>query len=256
MSNAETSKIPILTYHSIDNSGSVISTAPDTFRRQMKFLSENGYSVVSLGNLVSMLRSKQPISPKTISLTFDDGFQNFYTTAFPVLKQYGFSATVFLITDFCDKYNDWAGNPPGLPRSKLMSWREIKELNQYGIEFGSHTRRHPDLTRICTPEATREITESKSVIEDALGEEVTTFAYPYGKFNSSVRKIAEETFAAACSTKLGKMRPYSDFFSLERVDTYYLSNPAIFDSLSTRSFDRYLFFRRVLRDVKSFVTRN
>jgi peptidoglycan/xylan/chitin deacetylase (PgdA/CDA1 family) len=249
-------KLPILTYHSIDNSGSVISTAPEVFRRQMKFLSEAGYNVVSLDSLVNSLAGEKPSSPKTVALTFDDGFQNFYTTAFPVLEQYDFKATVFLVTDCCGKYNDWADNPPSLPRSKMLDWSEIKELNKYGIEFGSHTRTHPDLTQVSIAQAMGEMIESKAIIEDFLGCPVTTFAYPYGKFNQPVKQTATRTFQAACSTNLGKVQRESDFFSLERIDTYYLSNRKVFNSMSSKNFDRYLQFRQVLRDFKAFIHRN
>ncbi|MEP6901087.1 MAG: polysaccharide deacetylase family protein [Actinomycetota bacterium] len=252
----QTVKLPILTYHSIDESGAVISTAPEVFRRQMNFLGETGYNVVSLDKLLNSLIDEKPFSAKTVALTFDDGFQNFYTTAFPVLEQYGFKATVFLVTDYCGKYNDWAGNPPDLPRSKVLAWNEIKELNKYGIEFGSHTRTHPDLTQISFDRAEGEMVESKAVIEDSLGCPVTTFAYPFGKYNQPVKKTAEKTFQAACSTNLGKVECKSDFFSLARIDTYYLSNLKIFNSMSSKTFDRYMQFRQVLRDFKATIRRS
>lgn len=253
---SQTDKVPVLTYHSIDASGSIVSVAPEVFRRQMSFLSEAGYNAISVNDLIASLIGKKPTSPKTVALTFDDGFQNFYTTAFPILEQCGFKATVFLVTDFCGKTNDWADNPPQLPPSKLLSWREIKELNRCGIEFGAHTRTHPYLTRISATEATREIVESKAMIEDSLGTAATSFAYPYGRFNRSVRQIAEKTYQSACSTNLGKAEQTSDFFALERLDAYYLSNPKIFASLASKNFDRYLRFRQTLRDVKSLILRN
>ena len=249
-------KIPVLTYHSIDKSGSVISTAPETFRRQIKFLSENRYRVLPLGKIIEKLLSKEPISPKTIALTFDDGFQNFYSTVFPMLAAHGFSATVFLVTGFCGKFNDWAGNPSDLPRSRLLSWREVKELKGCGIEFGAHAQTHPDLTRISSLEAEKEIAGSKAEIEDRLGEQVSIFAYPYGKFNSSVRRLTENAYRAACSVKLGKIHGASDLFALERIDSYYLSNPKIFNSMASRPFDHYMQFRQCLRDFKSFLHRN
>ena len=252
----QTVNLPILTYHSIDDSGSVISTAPEVFRRQMKFLSEASYKVVSLDKLVNALADGKTFSPKTVALTFDDGFQNFYAAAFPVLEQYDFKATVFLVTDCCGKYNDWADNPPNLPRSKMLDWSEIKNLNKYGIEFGSHTRTHPDLTQISTAQAESEMIESKAIIEDLLGCAVTTFAYPYGKFNHSVKQTAGRNFQAACSTNLGKVQRESDFFSLERIDTYYLSNLKVFNALSSKKIDRYLQFRQILRDFKGFIHRN
>lgn len=247
-------KVPILTYHSIDESGSVISTAFKTFRRQMKHLNDANWNVVSLNDLVNSMVEKTPILPKTVVLTFDDGFQNFYTSAFPVLAQYEFKATVFLVTDHCDKYNDWPGNPRDLPRSRLLSWNEIKELKGLNIEFGSHTRTHTDLRKIRPGQIHSEVVESKLAIEDALGCEVKTFAYPYGRYDELARKTVEKTFGSACSTKLGKVHDGSDRFSLERVDSYYLSNQRIFNSLSSKSGDRYLKIRRMMRDFKSLIS--
>ena len=249
-------KIPVLTYHSIEESGSIISTRPETFRRQIKILSDNDYCVLPLGKIIENLIAKEPISPKTIALTFDDGFQNFYSTAFPILAEHGFPATVFLVTEFCGKFNDWSGNPTDLPRSPLLSWREIKELQAYGIEFGAHSQTHPDLTAISTAEAEWEIVGSKLVIEDMLGEKVNIFAYPYGKFDLFLRAMTKKYYRAACSVKLGKICRTSDLFMLERIDSYYLSNPKIINLLASNSFDRYLQFRQLLRDFKSFLQRN
>lgn len=243
-------KIPVLTYHSIDKSGSVISTDAATFRRQMNFLKEADFNVVSLGNLIKNFRENKIQPAKTIVLTFDDGFQNFYAEAFPVLAECGFTATVFLVTDYCEKYNDWEGNLPTLERSKLLSWNEIKELHKYDIEFGTHSLTHPDFTKIPLEQVRRELSESKSVIEDKLGSAVETFAYPYGKFNNAVKQLTAQNYAAACSTNLGKVKENSDFYSLKRVDTYYLKDERVFKSLDSVSFDYYLQFRQVMRNLR------
>lgn len=245
--------VPVLTYHSIDASGSVISTAPATFRRQMRFLAENGFRGVPLEKVVDVLLADDSLPPKTVAVTFDDGFRNFYEQAFPVLEKYDFGATVFLVTDFCGKKNDWAGNPPGLPRAALMSWREIGELSRKGIRFGSHTRTHPDLAKLEAGKINSEVVDSKTEIEDRLGREATTFAYPYGSFNLLSRQIVAENFKAACSTTLGTVAETSDLLALERLDTYYLSNAHVFNRLSSPSFDLYIRLRRVLRDVKAFL---
>ncbi len=250
MSIAQTSKIPILTYHSIDESGSVISTSPDTFRKQMQFLAGADFNIVSLKTLGESLLENAALPPKTIVLTFDDGFQNFYTSAFPVLNEYNFPATVFLITDYCGKFNDWAGNLLTLEPSKLMDWDEIKELSKNNIEFAAHSRTHPDLTKLNTDKAAREIVESKLVIEERLGVEVTDFAYPYGNYNLPVKQLTEKHFRTACSTRLGKVQAGDDLFSLKRVDTYYLSNDRVFNSILSPNFNLYLNFRQILRDLK------
>jgi peptidoglycan/xylan/chitin deacetylase (PgdA/CDA1 family) len=190
---------------------------------------------------------------KTVVLTFDDGFRNFYTEAFPVLSEFNFRATVFLVTDFCGKYNDWPGNPPQLPRSELLSWQEIRELNEYGIEFGSHTRTHQDLTKPTPGIVEAEIVESKAAIANALGREAVTFAYPFGRSSAANRQIARANFEAACSTDLGKVRVGSDFSSLNRIDSYYLKNQRLFEMFPSAVFDNYMTFRQVMRNVKSFL---
>lgn len=246
-------KIPILTYHSIDESGSVISTKTEIFRKQIKFLSEAGYNAISLKTLEKYFCGQVELPPKTVSLTFDDGFQNFYSTAFPILNEFNFTATVFLIAGYCGKYNDWAGNLPIAEHSKLMDWSEIKELAQNGIEFAAHSLTHPDLTRTSTEAARREISESKRIIEDRLESEIVAFAYPYGAFNSSVKRLTQEYFAVACSTNLGKAKRGDDVYALKRLDAYYLSNERVFRSVLTDNFDWYIRFRQAMRGVKNRV---
>ncbi|NOT46369.1 MAG: polysaccharide deacetylase family protein [Acidobacteria bacterium] len=219
----------------------------------MRYLSEAGFDAVPLRELAAMLKSKTDLPSKTVVLTFDDGFRNFYSDAFPVLSEYDFRATVFLVTDFCNKRNDWSGNPPDLPRSKLLSWDEVRELNTYGIEFGSHTKTHPDLTKLTAAEIGVEVVESKAAIEDALGRETTTFAYPFGRHDAAIRQIAVANFEAACSTDLGKVTPRSDFSLLNRIDSYYLSNQRLFEMIESAIFENYMSFRQVMRNVKSLL---
>lgn len=256
MERPEKVSIPVLTYHSLDNSGSVVSTAPSLFKQQIRHLRDAGYRAISLCEMIESLAAKENFSAKTVVLTFDDGFQNFYTMAFPVLQQFDFKATVFLVTDHCGKFNDWPGNPPDLPRSKVLSWSEVEELHRYGIEFGAHTRTHPDLTKMSAAKIREETVGCKEAIENVLGTAVSTFAYPFGKYNSEVKRLAAESFNAACSTNLGKVGFESDFFSLDRLDTYYLSNLKIFSAIPSKSFDRYIQFRQAMRGLKSLVNRN
>lgn len=218
----------------------------------MKFLSENNYNIVSLKTLGKLFTQNKNLPPKTIVLTFDDGFENFYTTAFPILNEYNFTATVFLISDYCGKYNDWAGNLSTIAPRKLMNWEKIKELNDdKKIEFAAHSRTHPDLTKISLAEAEREMHESKLTIENRLGAEVFDFAYPYGKFNSAVKELAAKHFRTACSTNLGKVKFDDDLFSLKRIDAYYLRNEQIFHSILSSNFSLYLSFRQQMREIKS-----
>ena len=171
-------RIPILTYHSIDDSGSVVSTSPQKFREQVGHLSEAGFRVMTVGEVVNCLRNDTPAPERAVSIAFDDGYGNVFTDAYPILQEYGFTATVFLITDYCGRHSDWPGNLPTLARRPLLSWSQIKEMRQNGIEFGAHTRTHPDLTLLARPQLVDEISQSKSEIEDRTGSVGTTFAYP------------------------------------------------------------------------------
>ncbi len=132
-----------------------------------------------------------------------------------------------------------------------MNWKEIRELNNNAVEFAAHSRTHPDLTKLNPEEAEREIIESKSIIEERLGVEVTDFAYPYGKYDSSVKQLTRRHFKSACSTRLGKVQSGDDPFSLKRVDAYYLSDKRIFNLILSLKFDWYLSFRQAMRDFRS-----
>lgn len=248
-------QVPIITYHSIDESGSVISTTLEMFRRQMKQLSEAGFEALTLSELVSGIKGTGDLPDKPVVLTFDDGFRNFKTEAFPVLNEYDFKATVFIVTDFCGGHNDWSGNPDDFPRTELLSWDEIRELDGHGVEFGSHTRTHQDLTKLNASEVKTEIVGSKKAISDKLGREAKTFAYPFGHGSVAVRRVAKDNFDAACSTKLGKVRANSDIIFLKRIDAYYLKNHRLMEMLSSATFDNYMRFRQAARNVKTFLGR-
>ncbi len=241
--------LPILTYHSLDDSGSVISTSPATFETQMKYLAQSGYQSLSLSEATVFIRERKPFPEKAFVMTFDDGYQNNYKVAFPAMKEFGFKATIFLISAYCEK--SWSGDLSSFEARPMLSWSEIKEMHRYGIEFGAHTSTHPDLTRIPIDQAEREMAESKMAIQDRLGAQVTSFAYPFGRLNATVREIARGQFRAACSTRLGKIEVADDPFSLKRIDMYYLSDFKLFSKLATARLAWYLALRQVLRDLKS-----
>lgn len=250
MSQRTSNNIPILTYHSLDESQSVISTSPSVFEKQMGELWKRGWQSLSLSEMARFMQTRKFFPEKTFVITFDDGYENTYSEAFPILKQFGFKATIFLITDYCGRMNDWPGHSASIARRPLLSWPQIKEMHKHGVEFGAHTSSHPDLSKLSIQEAEREIIKSKEQIEDKLGVETEFFAYPYGKYNPGVKEIARKHFLGACSTKLGKAGANSDLHMLKRVDMYYLSGAPLFNSLSTALVDWYLGIRHLAREVK------
>lgn len=246
--------LPILTYHSIDDTGSVISVAPGLFARQMAFLAAEGYQTLSFAEVVAHLRHGIPFPEKHVALTFDDGYQNVYTEAFPVLQAYGFTATVFLIVDYCGGFNDWPGHVSPVGRLPLMSWAEAQEMQQHGIELGAHTCTHPHLTALPHEQVQAEMQRSKQAIEDHTGAAVRTFAYPYGAYDATVRDLAASLFEGACTTRLGEARASANGHALPRIDMYYFQKPTLCFATPPPFRTGYLALRQLLRDFKSMMT--
>lgn len=243
-------KLPILTYHSIDHSGSVLSVTPQKFLSHMIILANAGYQIVSLHEVASCLQSQKPFPTKTAALTFDDGFKNFYEEAFPILKKFGFPATVFLVAGWCGKKNSWPGQHKTIPSFDLLDWKDIKEMAGQGIEFGSHTMNHPNLSQISSGEAEQEIAQSQKTIQEAIRGDVTFFAYPYGAYTLDVKTIVKKKFAGACSVKMDYVTSDSDLYALPRIDMFYFSRNNFFEYLNTPVFPLYVKWRKWLRGLK------
>jgi len=139
---------------------------------------------------------------------------------------------------------------PSLTGRSMLSWKEIREMQRAGIDFGAHTLTHPDLTYLSSDQLKAEVCDAKSIIEDALGAPVTSFAYPYGRYNGRVRDIVREHFACACSDRLCLVGQGSDLHALERVDTYYLRTDPLFSMMLTRYFPWYVWACSVPRLVR------
>lgn len=239
----------MLTYHSLDRSGSVISIKPETFRDQIRWLVQSGIAVVPLPELLQLNQSgaKSP----AVALTFDDGFENFLTEAFPLLGEHHLPATVFLVTGYCGRTNDWPSQPREFGGKRLLAWQQIEQLQREGIEFGAHTVNHPDLTALESDEASAEILDSKQQIEDRIGAAVTSFAYPFGAESQALRELVAEHFTAGCSTRLGYLDANIPAASVERIDVYYLRNSTWFQRLFSPAGSAYLSLRGLGRTLGS-----
>src|SRR5262249_37262854 len=149
--------VRILTYHSLDTSGSVISISPETFQHQIEALHNWGYQGITLSQLVEAWEGKATLPPRPVVLTFDDAFGNFADHAAPVLARHGFRATLFAVAGYCGGHNDWPTQPTGVPRLPLLSWDALRDLAREGFEIGAHTLTHPRLPDLPPPEAEREV---------------------------------------------------------------------------------------------------
>lgn len=241
------SKIPILTYHSIDDSGSIISVSPAKFRRQMELLKEVAYKTISLKEIVEHIRNRKVFPKKSIAITFDDGFKNVYYEAFPILKEFGFTATIFLVTGDCGKKNRWDSHSRNIPNIDLLCWDEIIEMSDKGMDFGAHTMSHSNLSGLSIEKATEEIVNSKSMIQKHLKKDILFFAYPYGSQTVEIKGIIKGKFYGACSTGMGFVTLKSDVYSLPRIEMYYFSRNNFFTWIETPLFSYYIKMRSIPR---------
>ena len=221
----------------------------------MARLHESGYRTLGLVEAADCLRRREPFPERAFVVTFDDGYQSVYDEAFPVLQQFGVSATVFLTVG--EKGDGSAGGRlPSFEGRSMLSWSEMREMQRRGISFGAHTLTHPDLTRLPSYRIEAEVFGSKRIIEDALGIGVDCFAYPYGRFDSRSHDIVRQHFSYACTDRLGLITRKSDHYLLERVDAYYLRTEALFDLMLSRLFPWYIRARSISRSIRRAVARN
>ncbi|HXG18413.1 MAG TPA: polysaccharide deacetylase family protein [Methylomirabilota bacterium] len=211
----------MLAYHSVRPVGAISPSPyvidPEQFARQMTWLAENNYHVVSFSAALEAVRTGSPLPPHTIVLSFDDGCRDNLTYAAPIVRRYGFTPIVFVCPDLF-------GLPAGKHRgfttpSPLLTRVEALELIKAGWEIGGHTRRHPQLVRFCTgEELDDEIGGCREAIWNLLGYDAKTFAYPFGQFNAVVKHwVARHGYEAACSTLHGFNTARTDRFELRRL---------------------------------------
>ncbi|MBN1699400.1 MAG: polysaccharide deacetylase family protein [Spirochaetales bacterium] len=211
----------ILTYHRInDDSNDFLSISPHAFERHMAYLSRR-YTVVPLERMAASLADGASPETDTVAITFDDGYRDNYLYAFPVLRKYGFPATIFLVTSFVGTSHvfEWDRHQRAQQDKYLMGWDEVEEMARTGISFGAHTQTHPVLTAISLEKAREEITGSAYVLKKRLGR-VTAFAYPRGErrdVNHTLKQMVRETgVACAVTTVSGTNTRHSDIFGLKR----------------------------------------
>lgn len=223
----------ILMYHSVsEKGGRFFSVTPELFGKQMRYLAERSIPVIPLPELLRRLHAGEPLGA-AVAITFDDGYRDNFTHAFPVLKQYGFPATIFLVTDKTGKTE--AG---GL---SYLSMSELQELKKSGlVAIEPHTKTHARLSELDERTAREEIAGSKRAVEDLLGGQCASFAYPWGSLNSETPRIVRECgFAGAVTVEEGTVGPASDKFRLPRVAVDSRTSFTQFRGKLGRAIDRY-----------------
>lgn len=200
--------VPILVYHHIDGRAQLELTtvSPQSFDQQMAYIKKNGFKVMSFNELVEDTRQGIKIPPKSVVLSFDDGYEDNFTHALPILKKYGFSGIFFLPSDLIGKEG-------------FMTWDQVRVMVQNGMEIGSHTETHiylptyPSLDRVV-----EEIRGSKTTLEKELKIEIKYFCYPSGGFDDQIKEFLKQAgYKGACTTNRGEDRYNKDVYELKRI---------------------------------------
>lgn len=209
--------VPILMYHYIGvppprssnpQLAAGLTVSPDMFRQQMAWLAANGYHAVTVAELRGYFQGTDDLPAKPVALTFDDGYADFYTNAFPILSEYHLTATTFIISGFIDDAN-----------GHTMRSGQLVAINRAGVEIGAHTFNHPDLTTLSPAQVQNQLGPPKAELEKLVGKPVLDFAYPAGRYDSSVVAAVQAAgYQSAVTTRPGTTHSWADRFTWTRQE--------------------------------------
>jgi peptidoglycan/xylan/chitin deacetylase (PgdA/CDA1 family) len=201
--------VPVLMYHSIHaDQDTTLFVSPEVFEKQMEFLHRYNYNVVGPDKVIAYMTKKEAMPPRTVAITVDDGFYNFYKYGYPVLKKYNFPAAIFIITDKIGK--------PG-----RLGWNELREMSGSGlITIGSHTKSHPWLPEASVDEKklNDEIVVSKNILEKGLGKKLDYICYPNGGYNDLIKETAKKAgYKGGFTTNPTRYSAIDDIYAIRRL---------------------------------------
>ena len=232
----------ILTYHSIDSSGSPISCSPAAFDRHVAWLASGRVRVTTVDDLLTLSDEVD-----AVALTFDDGFVNFRDDAAPRLLDHGFPVTLFVVASLVGQTNSWDGDSPSLP---LLDWPALGRLQEQGVSLGAHSLTHRRLRDLAPSDLEAEVLGCAEDIERHSGRRPAGFAYPYGVRDLATTQAVAKVFDWACTTEFQPIPDRPDAFALPRLDMYYFDAPGSLDGWGSRSFKARLSVRHGLRRIR------
>ena len=223
--------VPILMYHHLTEVGvdadaeyQQLSVSPGDFQQQVTYLQDNGYRTITFAELVGAFGGQVSLPSKPVIITFDDGWDDIYHVAYPVLRDHGMRATFFIPTN-------WVENLDG-----VVSWAQIEEMSRGGMEFGSHSVTHPYLTTYDPDWLRFELEESKAALEEHTGKAVTALAYPFGLYDDTVMTAVHEAgYRAACTIEQDSTVYAGQLLTLPRLWVYGWTTLGDFEALLSGS---------------------
>ena len=219
--------IPVFLYHRVgteeDRKLPPGCISISNFQMQLDYLIKRGYYFATIDEVVNYVLGKITLPKRKIAITFDDGFQDNYKYAFPILKERGIKATIFINTNFIGKrlsMKEAFGSTKPESRDiihQFLAWHEIIEMSNNGINFETHTHTHADLTVIEKSELEKEIIISKAILEEKLNKKVEHLSFPFGKYNKDVCDVLKKVnFKSAWALRLNNVKPKMYLYDLPR----------------------------------------
>ena len=236
MTPASVQSVPVLMYHEINEPAqtrSHLAVSPAHFKQQLDYLLDVGYTTLTAGAFAATLAHDAPWPPRTVILTFDDGFEDFHRHVVPALAERGFTATVFVTTGWIQDGTASATRRPG----RMLSWSQVAEVVAAGMEVGAHSAQHPQLDQIPGMRLRDELYASKARLEDELGISVPGLAYPFGYSNAMVREVARATgYGYGYAVRNTMANSASDLFKLPRLTVHHSTSLSEFRRLVAGQF--------------------
>jgi peptidoglycan/xylan/chitin deacetylase (PgdA/CDA1 family) len=235
----------ILTFHSIDDSGSVLSFDGRLLDDLLNYLRKAAIPVHFLDDLLA------DDQPDGVAITFDDGARSIYETALPILNKYQVPAHLFLAAGVIGRDATWPCPVAGAPGPEMLNWDEVEALHTAGIRIENHTCNHPDMRKLSSGQMADECDQADEIIVSRLGRKPRYFAYPFGYYNESVCEVTRNRFSASLTTDLRMLGEDEDNAALPRLDSYYFRSRPLIGAFDSTAMRFYLKFRNILRQVKS-----
>ena len=205
--------VMVLNYHKVVDEHMSLSVPLADFEQHMKWLKEYGYTSITPEELYEFIVNGSELPEKPVLITFDDGYKDNYTNAYPIMKKYGFKGTIFVVTGFLGVYDNY------------MTWEQAKELADNGFSIESHTYSHKSMTEASDEEISKELTKSRDTIKNKLGTDADFMAYPTGTYNLHIAELVQKAgYKGAFTIKYDNVSRESNVYALERVPIFHTEN--------------------------------
>lgn len=209
----------------------------DEFAWQMRWMRRKGYQPIGFDHLADAMNGSKKLPSKPVILTFDDGYSNLLTNVCPIMREYAWPYTVFLVSERIGRTNEWVITE-GYEATPLLTWDDIRAMAAESlVDFQPHTATHPHLSRLDPPQLQHELHAARDLLEDGLQKRMCVLCYPYGDFNADITAAARRCgYAMAVTTQFGRVRRGDDPMALPRISVYHVPPVSLTYGIGTLNF--------------------